>query len=64
MKLLDSIFCIVKGHKYSRFERRNPLCIHCGKTRKDTKSQKDDMDRRGTSSVEDQSHEVEMSLTH
>ncbi len=30
IKIVDRLLCMVRGHHYSRFERRGkPSCIHC-----------------------------------
>ncbi len=45
VKLVDLIFCMFKGHQYSRFERRNPSCIHCNSIKKN-KNQLESTNRR------------------
>ncbi len=47
MKTVDLIFCMFKGHRYSRFERRNPTCIHCDSIQ-ESKIRRIDIERRNT----------------
>ena len=47
MKTVDLIFCMFKGHQYSRFERRNPTCIHCDSIQ-ESENRRDGIDRRNT----------------